>query len=375
MNTLINDISILEKYKKIISLKDIPHESKNFYFDTKDLYENISNVLPNFISYRISANNELLIENAYDEIESCIFLDIKLSERQSLQLYLGVNKNSDFYKTKVSIVIKIILIYFIFSTLLLLTVFFLIYKMKKSNEKNIKYLEERIEKNISLHKNLLNQKKILSKLHFLFSKKATEIYIKAESKSLHKIPSNKYIFPMILFDCSNDVINIKALIKDLEEYFSLMFENILLNVNTSVENISLKCSMEAFYQIIFSLIFNIINFMYDQSNSIKKLNIKFNKKMISIEYDSFCLDTETLVRLSENLIMKKVDIFFLSFEKIFKSLEDHNFKYEINSNKNLRINTFNITYPVIINNPNKKECNIIDITKYKNENINKINNK
>jgi SNF2 family DNA or RNA helicase len=91
--------------------------------------------------------------------------------------------------------------------------------MKESNEKNIKHLEERIEKNILLHKNLLNQKKILSKLHFLFSKKATEIYIKAESKSLHKIPSNKYIFPMILFDCSNDVINIKALIKDLEEFY------------------------------------------------------------------------------------------------------------------------------------------------------------
>lgn len=370
MNTLINDVKTLEKYKNLFLSEN--QFKKDFYINFREYNENIDNIIPDFVNYKISIN-ELLIKDENIDTNNSIFSNIKISENYNLQIYLGFNKKSDFYKENEYFVVKIIISYVISSVILFFAVIFFLKKNEKFYQMKLKGIEETLYKEILSNKNFSNQKCILDKLNTFFSKKITEIYIKAEYGSSDKIPLDKYIFPMILFDDSEDVLDIKTLTKDLEDYFSLMFENISVNINTSVEYIKLKCSKEAFYQIIFSVVFNIINFMHDQSSLAKKLDINFSKKMINIEYDSFCLDEKTLVRLSEKLIMKKSDIFFLSFEKIFKSLEGHNFKYEIKSNKESDSNKFNIIYP--INTPNKKECNIIDITKYKNENNNKLNNK
>jgi hypothetical protein len=54
--------------------------------------------------------------------------------------------------------------------------------------------------------------------------------------------------------------------------------------------------------------------------------INFTEKKVVINYDSFPLDEERMINLSDTITLEYMDIFLLNFCKIFKSLKEHKFE-------------------------------------------------
>ena len=117
--------------------------------------------------------------------------------------------------------------------------------------------------------------------------------------------------------------------KLLQDYFAPYFTKIGLRVTSNIKDIELNCSIEVFYQLIFSLVFNLVKFMDRQSNVPQILKIDFKQDKITIVNDCFPLDERKMIKLSDIIIEECIDVFILNCHKIFKSLKEHKFKYSL----------------------------------------------
>ncbi|MGL4226978.1 MAG: hypothetical protein ACRCRR_05220 [Rickettsia sp.] len=111
---------------------------------------------------------------------------------------------------------------------------------------------------------MLNNIKVDHHLKKLFIRKLTEMYLKQELGETYE-PNNisftNQLFPIYLTDISPAKINIESLTKLLQDYFAPYFTKIGLRVTSNIKDIELSCSIEVFYQLIFSLVFNLVKFM------------------------------------------------------------------------------------------------------------------
>lgn len=152
------------------------------------------------------------------------------------------------------------------------------------------------------------------------------------------------LFPIHLTDSSLAKIDIESLINSLQEYFAPYFAKIGLRITSNIKNIEINCSIEVFYQLVFSLIFNLVEFVDKQSNIPQILKINFQQDKITIANDCFSLDERKMVKLSDIIIEESTDIFILNCDKIFKSLKEHKFKYNIFTQETSHI--IEIIYPL-----------------------------
>ncbi|WP_341757334.1 hypothetical protein [Candidatus Tisiphia endosymbiont of Ditula angustiorana] len=244
-------------------------------------------------------------------------------------------------------------------------------KITKIIEERLSILEHDLHEERKINNTLLSNKKINQKLKKLFIKKATEMYIKQEmgiilgnEKIIQNISPSDYLFPMCLYDTSPEKINIVNLTKSLKEYFSPYFIRVALKIKKTIDTININCATEVFYQLIFSLIFNLMEFMDRQSEVPKIMEIRFTEKKVIIEYDSFPLNEERMVDISETIVLEYMDVFLLSCRKIFKSLKEHKFEYSVSSTD--ESNIVEIIYPIVINKSVQKQEQVLDFAKYVN---------
>ena len=357
LNTKLNDIKI-KPY--ILYIKS---SVKEFTFDLQELRENLNRIFPNFVDYSIIINDCLIASGANYNHLFDIEKNYEINENILLTIKVGINHNSNFYLLGQKKLHHQILIIVIVSFLIYLSYLYHHIIIQRKIKKRFDTLEYELQEQSKTNNVLLNNKKISHLLNKLFIKKATEMYVKqalGATSSNEKIiiePPDNYLFPMCLHDTSTEQIDIISLMKYLEEYFSCYFMTIAIRMNTTINIVSINCAMEAFYQIIFSLIFNLMEFMNQQSENSKLMQISFSEKKVIIKYDSFPLDEARMIALSEIIMLENKDIFLLSCDKIFKSLKNHSFQYTIFSS--IEGNIIEISYPIeIISTKKYRERNI-----------------
>ena len=106
-----------------------------------------------------------------------------------------------------------------------------------------------------------------------------------------------------------------------------------------------------------------VKFIDRQSNIPQIIKIDFNQDKITITNDCFSLDEKKMIKLSDIIIEEYTDLFILNCYKIFKSLNEHKFKYNIFSYDDSHL--IEIMYPPL-NNSNLNTGKILDFTKYLN---------
>lgn len=338
--------------------------------DLQELREILNKIFPNFINYQIIINGcNIAASEDYDHIP-VLQKEYKVNTSISLVIKVGIKQDSSFYWLNNKKLYKNTLIT-AFSSFIIFLIFLYFYlKIKRMLEEKFSLLEEELYEEQKIKSALLSNRKIHEQLNRLFIKKSTEMYIKqelgvisGEEKIIKSISPDKYIFPMCLYDTSLEKINLIKLSKALEEYFAPYFINVALKIKTITETISINCANEVFYQLIFSLIFNLIEFMDRQSEFPKIIEINFYDNKAVINYDSFPLDEEKMVNLSDTITSEYIDIFLLNCRKIFKSLKDHKFEYIIFSKDEQNI--VELTYPMRGDNIERQECQILNLSKYK----------
>lgn len=338
-----------------------------FIIDSHQIREILDNIFPEFVDYQLVINGNNIANNSDSNKNAFIInREHKLQENIALLLNLGIKKDSNFYiKGMNQLLISSSII--AFSTSFLILYFYL--KRKADNECKLYILEENLTTIDKERNALLNRDKIYNQLNKNFIKKATEIYIqqitgeKQGPENSVNISSKHYIFPMPLNDSSYSNVDIQNLVLMLKKYFSPYASNIALRVETLVNTISINCAPEVCYQLIFSLIYNLMELMEKQNEQQKLMKIEFSEKGIVVEYDSFPLDEARMIYLSDSIIEEHIDAFFLSCRKLLKSLIDHRFSYVIKSHDNGQ-NSIIISYPEKNLSTQTQENKVIDFSTY-----------
>lgn len=151
-----------------------------------------------------------------------------------------------------------------------------------------------------------------------------------------------YLFPVIITDLVTDELDVREFIKYIEEYFVCSNTNIYFEITNNIKKIEIHCAQEVFYQIIISLIHNIIAILEDQSSVSRKVIIALTNGTVSICYDGFPLTEQGILELSNTVLSNKLNVFLLDSNKIFKSLKAHDITYNIFYENNF--NTICITF-------------------------------
>lgn len=362
------------KLTNIISIKpyviNIQNLSEEIILDLQELKENLNNIFPSYISYSITINDHnIAFRKDYKQTFN-VTDDYNIDSNTLLSIKLGIKKDSSFYLSNKLVLHTNTFITTIISFFIGISLLYSYLRIKTRIEDKFNLLEHNLSEATKINVALQSNRKVNQFLQKLFIKKVTEMYIKQEigmtsknKKIIDQILPNKYLFPMCLTDSSPEKIDITYLMKMLKEYFAPYFTTIALKMTTTVNTININCTTAVFYQLIFSLISNLIEFMDKQSDVPKAMTIGFTAQQVIINYDSFPLDEKRMIDLSETLILTHIDVFLLSCNKIFRSLKDHKFKYTISSNNGR--NTVIIIYPIKIEMNNDKG-QIIDFTKYLN---------
>lgn len=345
----------------------IKNSTEEFILDLQELREILNKIFPIFISYTIVINNfNIASGEGYNQIFD-IRKDYVIDQNTVLTIQAGIKQNSSFYLLSKKNLYKNTSIAIGSSCLICLLSLFFYLKIKTKVEERFDILEAALHEERKISKSLLSNKKINQQLNKLFIKKATEMYVKQELGTsdehiINNISPNNYLFPMCLYDASTERINIASLIEYLEGYFSPYFITTTLKIKTTIDIVDIACTTEVFYQLIFSIVFNLMEFMDRQSEIPKTMIITFTKKKVIINYDSFFLDEERMISLSDTIILEYMDIFLLNCRKIFKSLKEHKFEYIISSEGEQ--NVVEIIYPIAANDAEQKDGKVLDFYKY-----------
>lgn len=211
----------------------------------------------------------------------------------------------------------------------------------------------------------------------VFLKKSTEIYIYeeltqsyCEKKIINMALKNKSLLSKSFCDSALEIIDLVSLTKSLKAYFEPKYMGISLHFRNSTKKLNITCAHEIFYQIIFSLVFNIMEIMNGQSEDIRTININFFDDKIVILYDSFSLNKEKMIYLSEIITEDFDDIFLLNCSKIFRLLKEQKFDYNISSDGEK--NKIEVIYPIKDNIVNQENGKVIDFIEYKERSLREL---
>ena len=305
--------------------------------DLFELRKTLDKTIPPYITYNISINHDSVGISKISSQTAVSKQTYNLGGSDSAILVLGIDPNSAYYKeidqqTKNSILFTAIGSFIIFSLVL-----FLYLNIRKRINEKIELLENSLLDEDRMNKVLLQKTDCEQTLRNLFIKKATEIYLakelgidKIDTSTLgDEINPSQYLFPIALTDKSLTKIDIEILVSTLRCYFADKFVSTAIEFKVQVKELNIRCAKEVFYQLIFSLLDNLIRFMESQSDRIKLISIDFEPERVIITYDSFMINEDTMVMLSRQMLADIGDIFLLSCDKIFSSLKKHDMDYHL----------------------------------------------
>lgn len=323
-------------YKEELRIKpysiEIANANSLITIDMVSLKEYFSNVLPPYIHSKINLGNVQLLNSDIVDNTYANHIKHKLGKDLELGVILSIDTKSSFYleinrKTARSIQ-NIMIISTIIWGLIMLT-YYLSYKNVLNKISYLTRSFHNAETKITYYAQRLA---IAEDLNRSFIRKATEIYEKQSGTE-----NNTHLFPLILIDPTKSAFNLKDLQNDLEQYFSVVSSNVLLNINLEQELVHYPFSKEILYQLLFSIIRDIILISRDQSEKQQIITVDFNKTGINFEFQAFPLNVQKLGKLSRILNENQPEMFLLDFDRILLSLEKHNMEYKLSNEGNKNI--------------------------------------
>ncbi|WP_341748651.1 hypothetical protein [Candidatus Tisiphia endosymbiont of Sialis lutaria] len=336
-------------------------------FDLQNLKETIIKILPIYLIYQIEINANDIATNNIDNNDYLTKRHCKINNI-NLLIKLGIRPNSDYYLNNVSKLYKCLYLNIAISFVICSIILYIYLQRKQRFTYNIEQLEDNLFAANKLNNALILHKKSSRNLNAFFIKKATEKYIRQQLEldsnqriKMDRVAPSNYLFPICFTNHTQAEINIKELINYLENYFAEHFLDIAIKYEYKTDKLIVDCGQHVLYQIIFSLMYNLIHFMEDQSSLPKTLIVTFNVNNIIISYDSFLLTEQMMINLSNSMLLEIIDPFLLSCNKIFQSLREHGLNYKIFSKNKINIITITLRRTVIIN---KEKGKVISFAKY-----------
>ncbi len=143
----------------------------------------------------------------------------------------------------------------------------------------------------------------------------------------------KIIMHEIMNDESQNSFDVKELVQDLYAYYGDYTEtnNIEFSIDTNFSLLSLPISKEFFYQIVFSLIDNKLQFLGRGDMICLTLDQKGHELIISIQDSGFVLSAAQINKYAKK-ITERSNIFFLHWMEIVRVLEAYNYHYQVEHN-------------------------------------------
>lgn len=237
-----------------------------------------------------------------------------------------------------SLIVSMMLLYFCLRKL---------YRVKerfKELENNLIEIKQHLKVSEQLKNSIVLQLSAEQYLRRLFIKNATAIYLDNNIPNMN--PTQKQInslssvlFPIAFTEPANDEeIDVNQVVKDLTDYLAFESTKYEIKFDKQVDTLIVQCSNAAFYQILFSLVSNLIQLMPPISNTPpvdeqkKKFTITFSEEKIVIDYETFPLNSDQVA----SFLSKRgfpIDAFFLDYKRILESLKAHNIEHHISTHQ------------------------------------------
>jgi len=346
-------------------------EGQERTFELHSFREWLKRIMPPYMVYSIEINNENIATSQKFKNVPTSQNRIKIAPNVVISTQVYIDKDSSYYKNNTLRAYKKFYAILFSSIFLLAIALFAYFDILNGFWGIIGNFKDIISEKTKLNTSCVRRVKAAQKLSCLFIKKATELYLKKNidqsqgdgteiDRVLENIAMTNYLFPITLREKTSCDFNAKELSQELLDYFADRRESIFLKVESLINVIKIDCSKESCYQILFSMICNIMFLIENQSERAKTIKIIFDKNMIKIEYDSLPLDEETMIKYSDNFLAEYLDVFILSCDKIFNSLKEHGFKYKLFHHEGIN----SIQIHTSISSKFSKSTNIINIDDY-----------
>lgn len=341
-------------------------------FDLQNLKEIITKIFPTFLLYKIELNANNIATNNVNNHNYLITKHHKINNNTKLLVKLGINPNSNYYFSNIKKLYQYLFFNIIISLIICPIILYLYLQKKQNSIFKTEQLEDDLFAANKMNNALMLHKKASKNLNSFFIRSATKEYIKQQLKSdlnqeinLDQVEPIHYLFPICFTNHTQTEIDIKELISYLKDYFAEHFLYTAVKYRYKSDKLMVDCGQHVFYQIIFSIVYNVLKFMEDQSDTPKSLFITFTTDKLIISHEGFLLTEQIMINLSNSLILETIDPFLLSCNKIFQSLKEHKLHYKtFTANKN---NIIEITLRKAIT-TNKDKTKVINFAKYKQKN-------
>lgn len=321
------------------SSKFLYYEKKesSIFIDLKKLQESLDEILPSFIEYSLLFKNISINDGSFQTELAEIH-----TAGDRLNISLSLDKSSSLVKSNKEKILQIMQ-YSISISLIAFAVFLV--SMLFQKEKYKKRIDEEI---VNLNKARKEIKKIQgakeskNKIDSVFIKKATEIYTKQEMENiednntlkdniLNKIGNKDYVFPLMLKGKKKSKIEVDDFFKNLEKSFGSSAFKSKIEIDISTNFLDIICEKEILYQIVYSIASNIMMFLEDQNDEVKRVKITLLRTRIIFNYNGYPLSKDNIIKLSKHVSLSYPDIFCLTGRKLFNSIDYHQLTYEISS--------------------------------------------
>lgn len=359
---------------------EITNQKGEQIFDLQVTKEKLEKLLPSYITYRILINGHNIALNKHNNYDHAVSKSYFINEGNDLFVELGIDKESSYANNNLYKIYKTLLITMIASFITSGVFLYIYLRTKNRLDSYIEQLEEGIYQTTRMRRALLLNKETEQKLKMIFIQKSTEMYVSQQLESeinsgdtvdstniamaIKEGNTHDYLFPICLTDLSSTEIDITELMQLLKDYFGYHFMHTVLKLEKQIDKVRVDCGKEVLYQVIFSLIYNLVRFMEEQSNTPKSIILNFTQEKILITYDSFPLTEQIMINLSDTLFREKADVFLLSCRKIFKSLKEHKLNYKIYDKSRKNIVEISLRAEILVQNKD----NVVKFEKYKKNN-------
>lgn len=326
---------------------EINNLKNSISIDIISLKEYFQNTLPPYFNYKMRLVESVIMPNDFTNSPYKTSFGYNLGNNLSLNITFEIDQA--FYSEKLQEVRGEQFYFSLFSILFYLISMVIYFNVLKSLEAMINKLKEEALEQKNNNDNYKIRIKTGENMNVDFINKATEIYLN-EIEGGDDI--NYQLFPLLLIDKAKNDINLLEFKTTLNNYLGSLYKNIKIDVKTYCDIASYPMGREVFYQLLISIVDNIISVIQDQTDNERTIKVIINESAIKFEFVSFPLSISKIEHLSKVVYKNNPKIFILDFAKVINSLDQHHVGYNFKTEKN--INIFEIQFT-----ENKKQENIL----------------
>ncbi len=339
----------------------------------KDLIVELSNIkrmLDSFSKdlflYTIKINNEQVLTNTMSELVDTLSNDHLIAENILLNISIEHDKQSEPIRMiNANVKDEFFQAMCLSVGIFLVGIVIILRYIKKEKE----LVSETNHKNDIL--SFLNKNREFILKCYEYSKKSRSIM----QNDLEDGTYRDYLPLSIIYDIDKKKrieINVDRIVYAIKDYFYSykayhQLDNVELNlIHGNIKDIVIPFDYEVLYQVIISIIYNLMNFNKKSSDK-RKIVMDFSKEQIIISSDGLKLNKEYAIKASEMIFLDTANPYLMNFGQIFVLLNKHNIKFDVCGKKHGTVIT--IMMPLVEKAEHKGFAGVVSIDKYRKKKI------